>query len=94
MLVGNTARIAGLLCRDSVYRSHDFLDEPEPLVISGEIMDNAILIGRYYLEHAKAALTAISTLNLPHSISPSTTSNPLTQFALSNPRLQPNTHFR
>lgn len=63
-LVGNTARIAALLCRASVYRSHDFLDEPEPLVISGEIMNNAIRIGRYYLEHAKAAFSLMGADNV------------------------------
>ena len=29
-LIGNTHRIAGLLCRASVFRSHDFLDAGAP----------------------------------------------------------------
>ena len=54
-LVGNVARISGLLCRASVHRIQEFLGEPEPLVVSGEIMQNAIYIGRYLIDHAKAA---------------------------------------
>ena len=54
-LVGNTHRIAGLLCRASVDRYEEFLDEREPLVISAENMGNAIRLARYFLEHAKAA---------------------------------------
>lgn len=56
-LTGNILRIAGLLCRASVYRSHDFLDDPEPLVVDGQTMDNVIRIGRYFIEHAKAAFS-------------------------------------
>lgn len=40
-LVGNVLRIAGLLCRASVYRCHDFLADVEEL-ISEKIMQNAI----------------------------------------------------
>lgn len=54
-LIGNTHRIAGLLCRASVDRCDDFLDEREPLVISAENMGNAIRLARYFIEHAKAA---------------------------------------
>ncbi len=56
-LVGNTLRIAGLLCRASVERDHDFLSDDEPLVISEEIMSDAIRIGRYFLEHARASFS-------------------------------------
>lgn len=56
-LVGNVARISGLLCRASVHRIQEFLGEPEPLVVSGEIMQNAISIGRYLIDHAKAAFS-------------------------------------
>jgi hypothetical protein len=56
-LVGNVLRIAALLCRAKVIRSHDFLDEPEPLVVSGDVMAQAILIGEYFVEHARAAFT-------------------------------------
>ena len=53
-LVGNVARISGLLCRASVYRTEEFLKEPDPLVVSGDVMENAISIGRYLIDHAKA----------------------------------------
>ena len=56
-LIGNTHRIAGLLCRASVFRCHDFLAEPEPLVIYAETMANAIRIARYFTEHARAAFS-------------------------------------
>ena len=56
-LVGSVARISGLLCRASVYRTEEFLEEPEPLVVSGEVMKNAISIGRYLIDHAKAAFS-------------------------------------
>ena len=58
-LVGNTLRIAGLLCRAGVYRSPEFLYENEPLVVSGETMANAIKLGRYYLSHALAVFDVI-----------------------------------
>ena len=54
-LVGNIQRIAALLCRASIRRSHDFLDVPEPLVVDGQTMSNAIKIGENFIEHAKAA---------------------------------------
>ncbi|MBQ7516098.1 MAG: DUF3987 domain-containing protein, partial [Schwartzia sp.] len=41
-LVGNTLRIAGLLCRASVYRTPEFLTENDRLVVSGETMADAI----------------------------------------------------
>ena len=53
-LAGNTLRIAGLLTRAGVYRSHDFLDEPGPLVVDEQIMRSAIRLGRYFLSHAQA----------------------------------------
>ena len=54
-LVGNIQRISALLCRASIRRSHDFLDVPEPLVVDKTTMSNAIKIGEYFIEHAKAA---------------------------------------
>lgn len=54
-LTGNILRISALLCRASVHRSYDFMDEAEHLVVSKEIMANAIRIGEYFIEHAKAA---------------------------------------
>lgn len=56
-LVGNVLRIAGLLCRASVYRCHDFLADEDELIVSKEIMANAIYIGRYFIEHARAAFS-------------------------------------
>lgn len=56
-LVGNVLRIAALLCRAQELRSHDFLSEPEPLAVTGEVMEKAILIGKYFIEHARAAFT-------------------------------------
>lgn len=58
-LVGNTLRIAGLLCRASTTREHDFLDVSEPLEISGDTMGNAIRLGRYFLNHAQAAYSVL-----------------------------------
>lgn len=59
-LIGNTLRIAALLCRASVRRPYLF-DEDElfpdpldPLVIDEKIMDGAIRIARYFYEHAMA----------------------------------------
>lgn len=56
-LVGNVLRIAGLLCRASVYRCHDFLAGVEELIVSEEIMQNAIRIGKYFIEYARAAFS-------------------------------------
>lgn len=58
-LVGNTLRIAGLLCRAGTYRCHDFLDKPEPLVVDGKTMENAIRLGRYFLNHAQAVFNVL-----------------------------------
>ena len=58
-LVGNTLRIAGLLCRAGSYRASDFLPDNEALTVSGETMENAIRLGRYYLSHALAVYDAI-----------------------------------
>ena len=58
-LVGNTLRISGLLCRASVTRGHDFLDVAEPLTVSGETMENAVRLGRYFLNHAQAAYSVL-----------------------------------
>ena len=71
-LIGNTVRIAGLLCRASTFIAHDFEepfleDEPEDtnpkFVITGEIMANAIEIARYYLAHAVAAYAMMGADN-------------------------------
>ena len=56
-IVGNTLRIAGLLSRCSVCRSHALLDVPDNLVMTGDTMKAAIQIGRYFIEHARAAFS-------------------------------------
>ena len=58
-LVGNTLRIAGLLCRSQVYRDHDFLDEVEPLIVDEQTMKNAIRLGKYFLNHAQAIFNVL-----------------------------------
>lgn len=58
-LVGNTLRIAGLLCRAGIYRAPEFLMDKEPLTVSGETMEKAIRLGRYYLSHALAVYDVI-----------------------------------
>ena len=58
-LVGNTLRIAGLLCRAEMYIGHDFLETPPPLVVQGGTMEKAISLGRYFLSHAQAAFSAL-----------------------------------
>lgn len=54
-LTGSILRIAALLCRASILRSHDFMEVLEPLSVSEDIMTKAIKIGEYFTEHAKAA---------------------------------------
>jgi len=58
-LAGNVLRIAGLLCRASVHRSEEFLEEPEPLVVDGQTMQNAIKLGKYFLNHAQAIFNVL-----------------------------------
>ena len=53
-LVGNTLRLAGLLCRAGTYRSHEFLEDHDPLVVDEGTMTGAIKLGRYFLNHAQA----------------------------------------
>ena len=56
-LVGGVLRIAGILCRASVMRCYDFLSVNDALIVSEEVMQNAITIGRYFAEHSKAAFS-------------------------------------
>ena len=56
-LVGGVLRIAGILCRASVMRCYDFLAVNDALIVSEEVMQNAITIGRYFAEHSKAAFS-------------------------------------
>lgn len=58
-LVGNTLRLAGLLCRAGTFRSHDFLDDTEPLEVDVRTMENAIKLGRYFLNHAQAVYSVL-----------------------------------
>jgi hypothetical protein len=58
-LIGNTLRIAGLLCRADVDRCFDFLSVNEPLVVSEDVMERAIRLSRYYLSHAQAAYAVL-----------------------------------
>lgn len=58
-LVGNTLRIAGLLCRAGVYRAEEFLTENDALTVDGKTMENAIRLGRYFLSHAIAVYDVI-----------------------------------
>ena len=58
-LVGNTARIAALLCRAGRPAPHGFLDGGDPPVISGAEMADAIRIARYFTGHAKAAFSLL-----------------------------------
>lgn len=58
-LVGNTLRLAGLLCRAGVYRAPEFLTENDALAVDGETMASAIRLGRYYLSHALAVYDVI-----------------------------------
>lgn len=58
-LVGNVARISGLLCRAETDVCRDFLAVPESLKVTGETMESAIRIGRYFIEHAKAAFSIL-----------------------------------
>lgn len=58
-LVGSTVRIAALLCRAESRIAEEFMDELEPFVVSGDVMTRAILIGRYFIEHAKSAFSLL-----------------------------------
>ena len=58
-LAGNVLRIAGLLCRAGSPRSHDFMDDPDPLVVDGKTMSNAIRLGKYFLNHALAIFNVL-----------------------------------
>ena len=58
-LVGNVLRLSGLLCRAGVFRSHDFLMGEKPLQVDGRTMENAIRLGRYYLNHAQAIYSVL-----------------------------------
>ncbi len=58
-LVGNTLRIAGLLCRAGVYNMEDFLPSNEQLVVGGDTMAKAVKLGRYFLSHALAVYDVV-----------------------------------
>lgn len=55
-LAGAVLRLSGLLTRASGRRFEDFsYDDPKPLVVPKNIMENAIMLGEYFISHAKAA---------------------------------------
>ena len=60
-LVGNVLRIAGILARANVEFTHATLDDNEVPLVSKEIMQNAIKIGQYYLEHAKVSFSLMGS---------------------------------
>lgn len=55
-LVGNVLRLAGILTRADKprFEALTFCD-PQPLVTSAAIMQNAVTLGSYFIQHAKAA---------------------------------------
>ncbi|MBR0535871.1 MAG: DUF3987 domain-containing protein [Clostridia bacterium] len=63
-LVGAVLRIAGVLCRASVIRGSDFLNDIEPLLVDETIMKNAITIGRYFTEHSISAFSLMGADSL------------------------------
>ena len=63
-LAGNTLRLAALLCRAGVMRSHDFLDAEEPLAVDGGTMDSAIRLARFFLANALIAYDALPARTL------------------------------
>ncbi len=64
-LVGNVLRIAALLARFNMDRFNPFFDETPEVIVSKDDMANAITIGKYYIEHAKASysLMGIDPIN-------------------------------
>ena len=84
-LVGNTLRIAGLLCRASADRISEFGDMKEALIIDGATMANAIRLAEYFTEHAKAAYSlmgADDTVRLCRYVLKAVKENGLTEFKL------------
>ena len=58
-LVGNTLRLAGLLCRAGRILGHDFLDDEPELVVDGPTMAGAVRLAGYFLRNALAAFDAL-----------------------------------
>lgn len=55
-LVGNVLRLAGILTRADKPRFEALtFGDPQPLVTSAAIMQNAVTLGSYFIQHAKAA---------------------------------------
>lgn len=65
-LAGNTLRIAGLLCRASVTRAHVFADANDPLVVDAQTMQNAICLGKYFLNHAQVVFNVLPENEMFH----------------------------
>jgi len=54
-LVGAVLRISAILWRASTIRCEDFLQDEPDTEVDADTMYNAITLGRYYIEHARAA---------------------------------------
>ena len=54
-LVGAVLRISAILWRASELRCEEFLQDEPDAEVNADIMYNAITLGRYYIEHARAA---------------------------------------
>ena len=54
-LTGKVLRIAGILTRANIFRCGKIELDTPPLVVSAETMQNAITLGSYFIQHAKAA---------------------------------------
>ncbi|MGN1114372.1 MAG: DUF3987 domain-containing protein, partial [Oscillospiraceae bacterium] len=82
-LVGNVLRISALLTRASVFRTHRVFENPEPLSVDKMTMENSIKIGRYYIEHAKAAFALMGVdpvVNLSKKVINTVKENGLAEF--------------
>jgi len=63
-LVGAVLRISGLLCRAANAHCSDFLDLSDSLVVDEATMAGAIAVGRYFMEHARAAYSLMGADDL------------------------------
>lgn len=66
-LVGNTLRIAGLICRGSEMRGDELLEIHGPLVVSGDQMRSAVRIAQYFVSHAQSVFNTIPQSSLMNS---------------------------
>ena len=54
-LCGAIVRISGILCRAERCEHYRFAEDSRSLVVDGTIMQNALKLGKYYADHARAA---------------------------------------